>query len=59
MARQLRVEYPGAIYHVTCRMVGDAPSPGSYGGTGWPEEQMFFRRSRNSALRAMATVSVP
>ena len=22
MARQLRVEYPGAIYHVTCRMVG-------------------------------------
>ena len=23
MARQLRVEYPGAIYHVTCRMVGD------------------------------------
>jgi REP element-mobilizing transposase RayT len=23
MARQLRVEYSGAIYHVTCRMVGD------------------------------------
>ncbi len=23
MARQLRVEYPGAIYHVTCRMIGD------------------------------------
>ena len=23
MARQLRVEYPGAIYHVTCRMLGD------------------------------------
>ena len=23
MARHLRVEYPGAIYHVTCRMVGD------------------------------------
>ena len=23
MARQLRVEYPGAIYHVTCRMVGN------------------------------------
>ena len=22
MARHLRVEYPGAIYHVTCRMVG-------------------------------------
>jgi len=23
MARQLRVEYSGAIYHVTCRMIGD------------------------------------
>jgi putative transposase len=26
MARQLRVEYPGAIYHVTCRMLGNARS---------------------------------
>ena len=26
MARQLRVEYSGAIYHVTCRMLGDARS---------------------------------
>jgi len=24
MARHLRVEYPGAIYHVTCRMLGDS-----------------------------------
>ena len=23
MARHLRVEFPGGIYHVTCRMVGD------------------------------------
>jgi REP element-mobilizing transposase RayT len=23
MARQLRIEYTGAIYHVTCRMIGD------------------------------------
>ena len=23
MARQLRIEYAGAIYHVTCRMIGD------------------------------------
>jgi putative transposase len=23
MSRHLRVEYPGAIYHVTCRMVGN------------------------------------
>jgi hypothetical protein len=22
MARTLRIEYPGAIYHVTCRLVG-------------------------------------
>ena len=26
MARKLRVEYKGAIYHVTCRMLGDARS---------------------------------
>ncbi len=25
MARQLRIKYPGAIYHVTCRMVGNWP----------------------------------
>ena len=24
MARHLRVEYPGAIYHVACRMIGDS-----------------------------------
>jgi len=23
MARPLRLEFPGAVYHVTCRMVGD------------------------------------
>ena len=26
MARHVRVEFPGAIYHVTCRMLGDARS---------------------------------
>ncbi len=26
MARHLRVEFSGAIYHVTCRMLGDAKS---------------------------------
>ena len=26
MSRHVRVEYPGAIYHVTCRMLGDARS---------------------------------
>ena len=43
MARQLRVEYPGAIYHVTCRMVGGEPSLRSYGGTGWAPERRLFR----------------
>ena len=42
MARQLRVGFPGAIYHVTCRMLGDAPSRG-YGGTGWLPEKCLFR----------------
>lgn len=42
MARHLRVEYPGAIYHVTCRMVGDAPSLRSYGGTGWNTEKTYL-----------------
>ncbi|MFW6152433.1 MAG: transposase, partial [Verrucomicrobiota bacterium] len=31
MARHLRVEYPGAIYHTTCRMIGD-----------WRKEQTFL-----------------
>ena len=39
MARHLRVEYPGAIYHVTCRMVGD----GAVGGTGWTPDKCLFR----------------
>ncbi len=54
MARHLRVEYPGAIYHVICRMVGGAPSSENYGGTGalsfmdcggtsWPPEKRLFR----------------
>lgn len=30
MARQLRIEYPGAIYHVTCRMVGDWKTDKTY-----------------------------
>ncbi len=41
MARHLRVEFPGAIYHVTCRRVGDAPSP--FGGTSWVPEKCLFR----------------
>ena len=30
MARPLRVEFPGAIYHVTCRMVGSWRTEKSY-----------------------------
>ena len=33
MARHIRVEYPGAIYRVTCRMMGDW----------WPEKSLLFR----------------
>ena len=29
--------------HVACRMVGDAPSPGSYGDIGWGPERRLFR----------------
>jgi len=43
MARHLRVEYPAAIYHVTCRMVGDASSSGNHGVTRWPAEKRLFR----------------
>jgi REP element-mobilizing transposase RayT len=32
MARQLRVKYEGAIYHITCRMIGD----------GWLESSRLF-----------------
>ena len=39
MARPLRIEFPGAIYHVTCRMVGEAPSLGS----DWVPEKCLFR----------------
>lgn len=43
MARQLRVEFKGAIYHATARMLGDAPAPGSFGGTSWPLQNRLFR----------------
>jgi len=43
MARHLRVEFHGAIYHVTCRMIGAAPPPGGYGGARWPPEKCLFR----------------
>lgn len=45
MARLLRVEYPGAIYHVTSRMVGDACGWDDEGG--WPAEKRLFRDDRD------------
>ena len=45
MARLLRVEFPGAIYHVTCRMVGEGAPAGGCGDGGWPMEKRFFRWS--------------
>ncbi|NQU38649.1 MAG: transposase [Lentisphaerae bacterium] len=41
MARQLRLEYAGAIYHVSGRMVGDHPS--ALASTNWPPEKRLFR----------------
>ena len=47
MVRLLRVEFPGAIYHVTCRMVGDRPPRGGYGDAEWLEEKRLFRDDRD------------
>ena len=56
MARHLRVEFPGAIHHVTCRMIGDASSPGGHSGTGWLPEKCLFRddADRNRFLDRLA-----
>ena len=50
MARLLRVEFPGAIYHVTCRMVGEGPPAGGYGDGGWPRDKRLFRDDREHWL---------
>jgi REP element-mobilizing transposase RayT len=44
MARQLRVEFPGAIYHVTCRMIGDAQLDHSRLFSEDPERERFLDR---------------
>ena len=56
MARHLRVEFPGAIYHVTCRMVGDPPSP-SYGATGWRTEQTLLFKDEADRTRFLERLS--
>jgi len=43
MARHLRVEFPGAIYHVTCRMVGDRFPLDVRPGRRWPARACLFR----------------
>ena len=40
MARHLRVEYPGAIYHVTVRMLGS-----------WPDDGCLLFRDNNDRER--------
>ena len=44
MARHLRVEFPGAIYHATCRMIGDARVDGSRLFTEDEERERFVER---------------
>jgi len=44
MARQLRIEFPGAIYHVTCRMIGDWHSNRTYLFKDSPDRERFIKR---------------
>ena len=44
MARHLRVEFPGAIYHVTCRMIGDSRLDQSRLFTDDKERERFLER---------------
>ena len=44
MARHLRVEFPGAVYHVTCRMIGDARLERSRLFTEDAERERFLER---------------
>jgi len=46
MARHLRVEFPGAIYHVTCRMVGD-----------WRTEQTLLFKDEADRTRFLERLS--
>ena len=43
MARPLRIVFPGAIYHVNCRMIGDAHPARAGQEPEWPPEQSLFR----------------
>ena len=43
MARHLRVEFPGAIYHVTCRMIGESVPRAGLDGAVWAPECCLFR----------------
>ena len=56
MARQLRIEFKGAIYHATARMPGDAPVPGSGADTSWPLQNRLFRddADRERFLKCLA-----
>ena len=56
MARHLRVEFSGAIYHVNCRMIGEGVQSGLTDGAAWPTERRLFRddRDRNRFLDQLA-----
>lgn len=43
MARPLRITFPGAIYHVNCRMIGDSVRIRDAAAAKWPAERRLFR----------------
>ncbi len=47
MARPLRIEYSGAIYHITCRMVGEKTD--HLDGMKWPADKRLFRDDADRA----------
>ena len=57
MARQLRVEFPGAIYHVTCRVIGDGRLERSRLFTEDKERERFVERL-GEGLRRTTSASI-
>ncbi len=57
MASHLRGGYPGAIYHVTCRMVGYAPSLRGYAGESQRDvAELLNMGSRSSVCKQLAAL---
>ncbi len=57
MARQLRIEFKGAIYHVMARMLGETPAPGTDGDSSWLLHNRLFLddADRTRFLERLAT----